>query len=141
MKGSSIVTGRRGELMVIGKLLESEFIVYTPVADVGGIDCVIKNDRGRLIEIQIKTRNKRDEEGKHFRIKEFKPHKDFFICCYLIDTNELWVIPSFVFYKLAFLNNYGYRVLPMNLTKRRILSKYKDDLGLGLLRLPNLKNK
>jgi len=141
MKGSSIVTGRRGELMVIGKLLEGGFMVYTPVADVAGIDCVIKNDRGRLIEVQIKTRNKRDQEGKHFVIKEFKPHKDFFICCYLIDANELWVIPSFVFYKESFLNSYGNRVLPMNLTRKRNLSKYKDDLGLGLLKLPNLMKK
>ena len=135
MKGSSIVTGKRGELMVIGKLLEMGLTVYSPVADVEGIDCIVRNEKGRLIEIQIKTRNKRDQEDRHFRVKDFKPHRDFFICCYMADTNELWTIPSYVFYKSSYLLGSGIRGLLMNLTKKRELSKYKDELGLDLLHL------
>ena len=136
MKGSSVITGKRGEYMVIGKLLEKGFTVYTPVADVEGIDCIIRNEKKRLIQIQVKTRNENGEDGRFFTIKDFKPDSDFFICCYLIDTDELWVIPSYSFYKLSRLDeNKGTRTLAMNMIAKRELSKYKDDLGLDLLRL------
>src|SRR3989338_5693644 len=134
MKGERIVTGKRGELKVIGKLLEEGFTVYTPIADVEGIDCIIKNDKGRLIEIQIKTMNEGDED-RHFRVKNLKPHEDFFICCYLIDTGELWTIPSYTFKKISYTLSNGTSGIVMNQSKRRELSVYKDDLGLGLLRL------
>jgi hypothetical protein len=140
MKGENIVTGKRGEYIVVGKFLEKGFTVYTPVADIEGIDCIVRNDNNRLIEIQIKTRNKREGYNKQFRVKNFKPHKDFFICCYMIDTDELWTIPSFVFYKNSFLNKFGNRGLLMNIKKERELSKYKDNIGLELLKL-GLKNK
>jgi hypothetical protein len=138
MKGTSIVTGKRGEYMVIGKILEKGFTVYTPVADVEGIDCIIRNEKGRLIQIQIKTRNKNQEEGRYFIVKEFRPNYDFFICCYLIDTDELWVIPSHIFHDLSYYDKkIKDRTLPMSLTNQKILSKYKDNLGLELLKKGN----
>src|SRR3989344_6068327 len=82
------ITGKRGEYRVIGKLMESGFTVYVPILDIEGIDCIIKNDTGRLIEIQIKTRNKKDSDNRQFKLKSLRPHKDLFICCYMIDTNE-----------------------------------------------------
>ena len=139
MKDNTTITGKRGEYMVIGKLLEKGFTVYTPVADVEGIDCIIRNDKKRLIEIQIKTRNKDEEEGRIFRIKDFEPSSDFFICCYLIDTDEVWVIPSFVFHKISSLDNIkGTRTLAMSMASQRDLSKYYNNLGLELLRLGDL---
>src|SRR3989344_7771032 len=136
MKDNTTITGKRGEYMVIGKLLEKGFTVYTPVADVEGIDCIIRNDKKRLIEIQIKTRNKDEEEGRIFRIKDFEPSSDFFICCYLIDTDEVWIIPSFVFHKISSFDNIkGTRTLSMSMSSQRDLSKYKDNLGLELLKL------
>jgi len=138
MNANPTVTGKRGEYMVIGKFLERGLTVYTPVADVEGIDCIIRNDKGRLIEVQIKTRNKKDEEGRFFRIKNFKPRPDFFICCYLIDTDEIWVIPSPAFYKCSYLNE-DKRVLAMTISKQKELSKYKDNLGLELLSYRSMK--
>ena len=135
MKDNTTITGKRGEYMVIGKLLEKGFTVYTPVADVEGIDCIIRNDKKRLIEIQIKTRNKDGEEGRFFKIKDFEPHKDFFICCYLIDEDELWVIPSYLFKKMSSLDKDGKRVLPMSLTNQRELASYYNNLGLNLLKI------
>ena len=67
MNSHQVVTGTRGELRVICKLLEKGFIVYTPVCDIEGIDCIIRNDKNRLIEIQIKTRNKNRETQKTLR--------------------------------------------------------------------------
>ena len=120
--------------MVIGKLLEKGFTVYTPVADIEGIDCIIRNEKERLIEIQIKTRNENDDIDKQFRVKNLKPHKDFFIACYLIDKDALWIIPSFTFKKFSYSINNEISALPMNISNKRELSKYKDELGLELLR-------
>lgn len=130
------ITGKRGEFMVIGRLLAKGFTVYTPIADIEGIDCIIRNSKERLIEIQIKTRTKDGEEGRFFKVKEFRPHENFFICCYLIDTEELWVIPSYTFYKLSYFDKKtGIRTLAMNLQTQREVAKYKDNLGLELLKL------
>ena len=138
MESNSTITGKRGEYKVIGKLMEEGLTIYIPVADVEGIDCIIRNDYCRLIELQIKTRNKNGDEDKQFRIKDFQPHKNFFIACYFIDTNELWVIPSYKFRELASQNDEGKWILPMNITNQRELATYKDNLGISLLKLGEL---
>ena len=87
--------GKQGELMVIGELLKRGFDVYVPAVDIGGIDCIIKTNKGYK-EIQIKTR----EEAKPllFDVKEFIPRDNFFIICYnLKEPDVFWVIPSKVF--------------------------------------------
>ena len=38
-------TGKEGELRVIGELLKRGFQVYTPLVDIGGIDCIIQTDK------------------------------------------------------------------------------------------------
>ena len=133
------ITGKRGEYRVIGKLMESGFTVYVPILDIEGIDCIIKNDTGRLIEIQIKTRNKKDSDNRQFKLKSLRPHKDLFICCYMIDTNEIWMIPSPYFDRIAYTNRYGERAIHMTRETQIKIAKYKDKLGLDLLRLPPYK--
>ena len=135
---SNSITGKKGEYEIITKLMSAGFMVYTPVLDIDGVDCIIKNELGRLIEIQIKTRIKGDGYNKDFVIKrELNPHKDFFICCYLINTNEnsndVWFIPSFKFQKLAKREN-GHTILTMNLENEKELLGYKDDRGLRVLK-------
>ncbi len=140
MKGQNQVTGKRGELIVIGKILESGITVYTPVCDVEGIDCIARNDKNRLIEIQIKTRNKNGEYQKNFMVTDFQPHKDFFICCYFLDTDELWTLPSYKFLEDSVLNKEGKRVLAMTPNKERNLTKYFNKYGLNLLHLKPLED-
>ena len=135
------ITGKRGEYRVVGKLMESGFTVYVPILDIEGIDCIIKNDTGRLIEIQIKTRNKKDSNNRQFKLRSLKPHQDLFICCYFIDTDELWAIPSIQFDKIAYRNKYGERAIHMTSDTQTKIAKYKDRRGLDLLRLPYYKNK
>ncbi len=135
-KGSkNIVTGKRGELRVIGKLLGQGFTVYTPVVDIEGIDCIIRNDKGRLIEIQIKTITQGTDSFRRFQVKNLRPHKDFFICCYISNDDELWLIPSIVFQRNSFLTNAGTHILSIDSTKNEALTKYKDDNGLKKLKL------
>ncbi len=139
MRGQHQITGKRGEYRVIGKLMEKGFTVYVPVLDIEGIDCIIKNDMGRLIEIQIKTRNKKDSNNRQFKLKFLNSHQDLFICCYFIDTDELWAIPSIQFDKIAYKNRYGERAIHMTSDTQIKIVKYKDNLGLNLLRLPPYK--
>lgn len=128
------ITGKKGEYEIIAKLMSEGFIVYTPVLDIDGVDCVIKNDNNRLMEIQIKTRNKGEGYNKDFIIRrELRPHKDFFICCYLIDDNDYWFIPSFKFLELCKKEN-GCYILTMNTQTESELTKYRKDRGIYCLK-------
>ena len=108
--------------------MELGLTVYTPVVDIEGIDCITHNDRGRLIKIQIKTRNLNDKEHKSFCVNKFKADYDFFICCYLIDKDQLWVIPSLNYDKIAGTNHKGQRVLILNDNGSQQLSQIPDKM-------------
>ena len=98
--------GKEGELRVIGELLRKGFDVYLPAVDVGGIDCIIKTQKGYK-EIQIKTRS--EAKTLLFDVKEFTPRENFFIICYnLKEPDTFWVIPSKVFKENSqYLKKYG----------------------------------
>lgn len=134
------ITGKKGEYEIITKLMSEGFLVYTPVLDIDGVDCVVKNEHGRLIEIQIKTRNKGEGYNKEFVIRrELKPNKNFFICCYLIDENEYWFIPSYVFAKLSKKEN-GCHILTMDLQNEKELTGYRKERGFYTLNKENQDN-
>jgi hypothetical protein len=134
MDNGESITGKEGEYKVITKLMREGFPVYVPTLDVHGVDCVIKNKHGRLIEIQIKTRTG-ESFNKEFVIKrEFIPNKDFFVCCYLIDKDDIWFIPSFVFSKLCNREN-GSCILTMNLENEKELTGYRGERGFYTLNL------
>ena len=128
------ITGKRGEYEIITKLMSEGFLVYTPVLDIDGVDCIIKNDKGRLIELQIKTRNKGDGYNKQFIVKrQLKCNLNFFICCYIIDTGEIWYIPSYLFQKHS-KNDNGSTILTMDLETERELLSYKGERGIMVLK-------
>ena len=137
------ITGKQGEYEVIIKLMSEGFLVYTPVLDIDGVDCIIKNDKGRLMELQIKTRNKGDGYNKQFIVKrQLECNLNFFICCYIIDTGEIWYIPSYVFQKLS-KNENGSTILTMDLETERELLGYKGERGILVLKNaePNYESK
>jgi len=107
MEKATQVTGKEGELKVIGELLKRGFDVYLPLIDIGGIDCIIKTHAGYK-EIQIKTREQFATKLL-FDVKDFQPRDNFFIICYNINEPEtFWVFPSKVFKENAyFLKKYG----------------------------------
>ena len=106
MPKATQTTGKKGELRVIGELLKRGFQVYTPLVDIGGIDCIIQTDKGYK-EIQIKTRE--FAKSLLFDVKNFKPQDSFFIICYNIKEPDIfWVLPSAIFKKHAlFLKKYN----------------------------------
>lgn len=135
---SNSITGKKGEYEIITKLMSEGFIVYTPVLDIDGVDCVVKNEHGRLIEIQIKTRIKGEGFNKEFVIKrDLKPNKNFFICCYLIDEGEYWFIPSYLFLKLCKKENGSY-ILIMDLNNEKELTGYRKERGFYMLKKEEL---
>ena len=93
-------TGKEGELRVIGELLKKGLLVYTPLVDIVGIDCIIKTDVGYR-EIQVKTRE--FSKTLLFDVREFVPSENFFVICYNIKEPEVfWVLPSKVFLQNAY---------------------------------------
>ena len=101
-------TGKEGELRVMGELLRQGFNVYTPMVDIEGTDCIIKQ-KNSYLDIQIKTR----ERAKLllFDVKRFVPRENFFIICYsLKEPNDFWVIPSRVYAKYSRLVNQNMRL-------------------------------
>jgi hypothetical protein len=91
----SATKGKEAELLVLLKLLERGFKVYTPMVDTG-VDCLVDVGGGTYKEIQVKSR-----EGTEptFRSKAFKPlPTSYFVCVLRGKRNEdYWVIPSKVF--------------------------------------------
>lgn len=72
---STLSIGKQGELRVIGELLRQGFMVYVPIVDIEGTDCIIRN-RDTYIGVQVKTR----ESAKTllFDVKRFKPTPNLF---------------------------------------------------------------
>lgn len=54
---SRLKFGKRQEFAVISRLLKEGCDVYLPLVDERGIDCVIRKDRGRYLDVQIKARS------------------------------------------------------------------------------------
>jgi hypothetical protein len=94
----SSVKGKQAELIVIGKLLEKGFTVYTPLIDVG-VDCLVDVGGGNYKEIQVKYR----EDNPVFLARKFAPRENFYIICYLrtMRGEDLWVLPSEVFHDMG----------------------------------------
>ena len=119
-KGTSV------EFLIISKLLKYNFDVYIPVADTSGIDIIVRSPKGKYVEIQVKSRIARGG-GRVFDVKDFKPRDTYFICCYLIEEDEYWLIPSEKYYKHAAYNNNKRR---LDTTKLRFFDEFKGENGL-----------
>jgi hypothetical protein len=91
----SATKGKEAELIVLGKLLERGFKVYTPLVDTG-IDCLVDVGKGTYKEIQVKSR-----EGTEptFLARKFQPRDNFYFVCFLRGKrdDDYWILPSKVF--------------------------------------------
>jgi len=95
----SIVKGKQGELIVIGKLLDRGHKVYLPMVDLG-VDCLIDVGKGSYKEVQIKYR----EGEPTFRSRDFRPRENFYFICYCRSRrgdDDFWIIPSRLFKQLS----------------------------------------
>lgn len=136
--------GKRQEFAAISRLLKEGCDVYMTLVDDRGIDCVIRKDNGKYLDIQIKARSK---NCKPAYIAQFpnvvieKPRENYFFIFYSEPLDEYWVIPSTTLVKKAYLRrdpNYGgsYRVSLASKKKNGEISykkefkKYRDAFHL-----------
>jgi hypothetical protein len=63
-----LIVGKGGEYHVIGRLLEKRLEIYSPVADIGGIDAIIRFPNGGTKEVQVKTRTRTANRGEGGRL-------------------------------------------------------------------------
>jgi len=127
-QASSQIKGKIGEYQFIGELLRKNFDVYLPIADIRGIDCVIRSQTGRYVEIQVKTRVTAGTGKEIFEVNEFVPRDNFFFACKREDWPKFWILPSRVFREHSkFRAKYNHRRLILNSNKRKILQTYEDN--------------
>lgn len=89
------LTGKKGEYKVIGKFLEEGYPVYVPVLDIEGVDCIIRNDKGLLLEIQVKSTGKNNKKPCKIVFKwNKKARKNYIFVFYVERENAFWIIPS-----------------------------------------------
>ena len=138
----SMNKGKAIEHYFISELLKNDFEIFVPVLD-KGIDLIIKDREGGLVEVQVKSRVIKNGDDC-FTIKDFSPKENFFIICHNISKDEYFCMPSKTFYEKS--ESYAEE----NRTKRKlpysILIKHKwciNGKGIDLLKkaLDNPHNK
>ncbi|MBE7551280.1 MAG: hypothetical protein HS126_09435 [Anaerolineales bacterium] len=133
--------GKRQEYSVIAELLKRGFDVYLTLVDDQGIDCVIRLDHQRYLDIQIKARSQSAQEWNRFAALSFEIRDNFFFIFYLEKNNTYWVIPSRELVDLCFVNRSGVNAGRMTLILPKLDStdkaskfeRYKNNNGFKLL--------
>ncbi len=134
--------GKRQEYSVIAELLKRGFDVYMTLVDDQGIDCVIRLDETRYLDIQIKARSKDAQYWSSFSSSLFTPRDNLLFIFYTEKNDSYWVIPSKDVKTLGITNRSGKNSGKVSLTIPKIATgtkaarfeKYKNDNGFALLR-------
>ena len=134
--------GKRQEFVVIAELLKREFDVYLTLVDDQGIDCVVRLNENKYLDIQIKARSKSAKHGHTFAAMTFIPRSNLFFIFYTEKDNTFWTIPSKDLAPFCKPNksgkNEGKRtfILPKKDTgeKAERFDRYKNEKGFKLLR-------
>lgn len=134
--------GKRQEYRVIAKLLDLGFDVYQTLVDDQAIDCIVRINPKKYLDIQIKASSTRSQKVNAgiFVAKDFKPRDNYFFVFYVEYLDKFWVIPSKLFHKTAGRNVKGKHIgdLTINLTgvkkgeiyPREQYQEYIDNFGL-----------
>ena len=89
--------GKRQEFKAIAKLLELGYDVYSTLVDDMGIDCIIRINNKRYLDIQIKARSKTCllKNRGYFPLLTIKEKTDnYFFIFYSEEIDTYWVLPS-----------------------------------------------
>jgi len=133
----SVEIGTVGELYVFTELLRLGATVYTPVADVVGIDAIVRSKNGKLREVQVKTHSTEYMAG-WFDVPNLDIHELASFVVVGIDMrtyppSEVWVIPGDVFVEYSTMpsSKPGSTVHRLDLDARS--RKHKNELRRDLL--------
>ncbi len=89
--------GKRQEFKAIAELLQRDFDVYTTLVDDQGIDCIIRINEKRYLDIQIKARSKnaiKKDWGYYPRLIVPEHRDNLFFILFSEGANSYWVFPS-----------------------------------------------
>lgn len=119
---ASLFFGKHCEHLVFAELLKRGLDTYLPIVDDKGVDCIIRNNNGTHLDIQIKGREPRWKFN--FGYVESRPN--YFFILYPPDKN-FYVVPSSEISE--WLN--GRKGLTFNNTiKKQLYKKYKNNFDL-----------
>ncbi|HJX61059.1 MAG TPA: hypothetical protein VJ578_00690 [Dehalococcoidia bacterium] len=133
-----LTKGKQAELYVFGELLRRGVVPYVPMADIEGIDAVIRG-ASRYLELQVKS-SATLKSPRWFQVGRLTPRQGYFLVCVNLTAvpAETWVIPSEEFHRYATrsTDKKGRTTCDLDLDsasrqepdrkRREILSQYKD---------------
>ena len=134
--------GKRQEYVVVAELLRRGFDVYMTLVDDQGIDCIIRLDDNRYVDVQIKARSTKAKQWNFFAAMSIEPRDNYFFIFYLEVNDTLWIIPSNGVVQHATMNKTGKNAgkfslsLPKSDTteKAKKFKKYQGEADFELLR-------
>lgn len=134
--------GKRQEYSVISELLKRGFDVYMTLVDDQGIDCVIRVNNKRYLDIQIKARSRGVKHWNFFPQLHFEPRDNFYFIFYTEKDNNFWIIPSKDIKNFGNKMKSGKNVGTISLSlpktekgaKTEKFKKYKNEDGFKLLK-------
>ena len=86
-------TGKRAELLTMGKMLAEKIDVYTPLVDDHGVDAVIRYGNGPFLQVQIKATGKDNQHPVSFNTMGLSSRegKGFFVF-YSEKWEQMWIM-------------------------------------------------
>ena len=93
------------------------------LVDDQGIDCVVRLDETRYVDVQIKARSEKAVQWNTFAAMKFEPRPNLFFIFYTEKKRTFWVFPSLDLAELCYQNRRGKNVW------RRTLNLPKNDMG------------
>lgn len=134
--------GKRQEYIAVAELLRRGFDVYMTLVDDQGVDCVVRLDSERYIDLQIKARSKTAKMWNAFGPLLFEPRANYYFMFYTERDGNYWIIPSLELEPLCFKNKTGKYVgrmrvdLPKSTSakKAKQYERFRNENGFKLLR-------
>ncbi|MEO9038942.1 MAG: hypothetical protein ABI265_02830 [Gallionella sp.] len=134
--------GKRQEYIAVAELLRRDFDVYMTLVDDQGIDCVIRLNEKRYLDIQIKARSKNAKNWNVFSAMTFTARNNLYFIFYTEKNDSYWIFPSIVLDKICYSVKTGDHIgkrridLPKKEEgdKAELFEKYRNDAGFSLLR-------
>ena len=116
--------------------------MYQTLVDDQGIDCVVRLDEARYLDIQIKARSKDAEQPSLFAAMTVEPRENLFFIFYTEVNDMLWVMPSKDVVDLGSTNVSGKNEGKLSLSlpgsrstdRTERFSRYRGEEGFELLR-------
>ena len=130
MEIGSTEKGKLDELYVFSKLIEKGAMPFLPIADIHGIDAIVRKRDGTYVEIQVKATW--EKQAGYFNVRNLVERDSLFIVGLImgIETPEAWILPSSEFIKHATLRGKGsVHLLSLGLGETKLEKSRREKLA------------